>query len=148
MQQEPYINQLDNSKIEQLKTLDVTNFFLRFARALTSGDTKKIAQCWALPSIAIGDSFSMAMTTTTDVENLFAGVKQQYQSRGITEAKPVIQNLMWATEFIAVVDVRWPYIDNHGSEIGGESSIYTVKRDQTGEVKIICTLMKGTEKPH
>lgn len=144
MSQETYISQLDSSKIEQLKTLDVTNFFLRFARALMAGDIKKIAQCWALPSLAVGDSFSMAMTTTTDIETLFAGIKQQYQVRGIAEAKPIVQSLTWATELMAVVDIRWPYIDRHGAEIGAESSIYTVKRDETGEVKILCALMKGT----
>jgi hypothetical protein len=47
-----------------------------------------------------------------------------------------------------LADVRWPYINEKGVEHGAESSIYALKIDQSGEVKIVVVLMKGVEGRH
>ena len=43
----------------------------------------------------------------------------------------------------AVVDVRWPFMDIRGRDQGSESSVYTVKGDDSGEILLNVALMKA-----
>ena len=47
-----------------------------------------------------------------------------------------------------VVEVRWPYIDVSGDEIGAESSTYIVRREDDGEIMIRATIMQGEATRH
>ena len=86
--------------------------------------------------------------TRGEVEDFFAGAKQQYNARGIVDTRPDILRLEWLTDRIAVVEVRWPYIDVSGDEIGAESSTYIVRREDDGEYMFRATIMQGEATRH
>ncbi|HET8580777.1 MAG TPA: hypothetical protein VFL31_07245 [Nitrospiraceae bacterium] len=70
------------------------------------------------------------------VKESFSGAKEQYNARGITDTRPDVFGLEWVTERIAIVDVRWPYLDERGKEVGEEASTYTLRRDDAGDLKL------------
>jgi hypothetical protein len=48
---------------------------------------------------------------------------------------------------VFLVDVRWPYLDAGGNEKGEESSTYTLRTDDTGELKLHVAVMRGARMP-
>jgi hypothetical protein len=53
--------------------------------------------------------------------------------------------LQWATKRTAIVEVRFPWIDAEGNEVGGEKSTYTLRRDDTGMLRARVVIMHGVE---
>jgi hypothetical protein len=125
----------------------VQDFLDRMGRALTAGDGKTIATMWGIPALVIGDAMVMAVTTAAEVEQFFGGAKDQYNERGITDTRAEILRLEWVTDRIVVVDVRWPYLDAQGREVGAESSTYTLRRDDRGKLELRVALMRGVAEP-
>jgi hypothetical protein len=41
------------------------------------------------------------------------------------------------------VEVRWPYLDEQGKEVGEETSTYALRRDETGILKLQTAIMHG-----
>jgi hypothetical protein len=123
----------------------VDDFFDHFARALGDGDAKAIAAMWETPGVLIGDQQVIAVNAPEEVEKLFSGAKEQYNKRGLMEARAEIVRLDWPTDRIATVEVRWPYIDQKGVEIGEESSTYTLRRDDADNLKLRAVVMHGAK---
>ena len=121
----------------------VQRFFDRFARALTAGDGRSIARMWSVPALVLGDTMVQAVGNYDEVERFFSGAKDQYNAQGITDTRAEVQRIEWLTRRIAVVDVRWPYLDAAGVERGQESSTYVLRRDDSGELKMQAILMRG-----
>ncbi len=128
-----------NSKIDAL----IFNFFQNLGEALSAGNLENIKKCWALPFYALGDRMVKSVNTTDDFNNFFSGTNKEYNKRGIAEARPEVVRTQWLTDQIVVVQVRWPYINRSGTEIGEESSAYTLKLDQNGKFKIHMVTMLG-----
>jgi hypothetical protein len=122
---------------------DVQEFLDGFARALTSGDGAAIAKMWGYPALVIADHDVRAITNENEVAEFFGGAKEQYNARGIIDTHADIQTLDWITERIALVDVRWPHLDATDRELGSESSTYTLRVDDDGELKLCVALMHG-----
>ena len=79
------------------------------------------------------------------VEQFFSGAKDEYNAKGITSTRAELQRIEWLTRRIAVVDVRWPWLDAAGVERGEESSTYVLRRDDSGELKLQAALMRGAK---
>ena len=127
---------------------DVQAFLDRMAKALTAGDGRTIATMWETPALVVGDDMLMAVRTAQEVERFFSGAKDQYNKMGITDTRADITRLTWATARIAIVQVRWPYLDARGEEVGEETSTYTLKRNQAGELKLCAAVMHGSAPKH
>jgi hypothetical protein len=125
----------------------VQEFLDRLAHALTRGDGRTVASMWAVPALVIGDDEIKAVSSLQEVELFFSGAKEHYNTRGITDTHADIQRLEWATDRIALVDVRWPYLDSRGNEMGEEASTYILKRDDAGDLKLHVALMRGASTP-
>jgi hypothetical protein len=115
----------------------------RFARALTAGDGKGAAAVWETPAFVMGAGMARAVSTDDEVVAFFSGAKEQYTSRGITDTRAEIERLDWVTEDLVVVDVRWPYLNAKGEEMGEERSTYTLMKGSGGELRIRSILMRG-----
>ena len=123
----------------------IQRFFDRFARAVTSGDGRSIARMWAVPALVVGDSMVQAVGSLDQVEEFFGGAREQYNARGIADTRAELQRVEWLTRRLAVVDVRWPYLDAQGVERGAETSTYVLRRDDSGELKLQAALMRGAK---
>lgn len=127
---------------ESARVQDLLN---RFARALTAGDGEGVADLWETPAFVIGSGMARAVSARAEVVEFFGGGKEQYNSLGITDTRAEIQRLDWVSEDLVVVDVRWPYLNAQGEEIGEERSTYTLLGDAQGQLKIRSVLMRGAQ---
>jgi hypothetical protein len=126
----------------------VQQFLDRFARALTAGDGKTIARMWETPAFVLGDQEAIGVTSAAELEKFFGGARDQYNARGITDTRAEIQKLSWLTDRLALVEVRWPYLDARGQELGEERSNYVLRLDDDGELKMRAAIMLGGSQPH
>ncbi len=118
-------------------------FLDRMGRAVTTGDGRTVATMWDTPALVLGDERVMAVSAAQEIEQFFGGAKEQYNAKGITDTRAEIVSLDWPTKRIAVVQVRWPYLDAKGSVRGEETSTYTLRRDESGDLKLRVALMHG-----
>lgn len=121
---------------------EVQEFLDRFARALTAGDGRGVAALWEAPAFVLGDE-AMPVASREEVERFFSGARSEYNARGVTDTRAEIVDLRWPNDRIALVEVRWPWLDAAGREKGSESSTYTLHRDAQGELKLRVAVMHG-----
>jgi hypothetical protein len=124
---------------------EVQTFLDGFARALTRGDAPGIASMWHVPAFVFGDDMTTPVHSRAQLEEFFGGAKGEYNDRGVTDTRAQITRLTELTDRIVSVDVRWPYLDAHGGEVGGESSTYLLRRDEDGAFAIVVAAMHGEE---
>ena len=118
----------------------------RLAHALTTGETRVVSALWETPALVASDDGVHAVGSREEVESFFAGVREQYRARGITDTRAEIQRLDWVSQRVALVEVRWPHLDARGEEVGAESSIYTLRRDDGGDLRLRVAVVRGAER--
>jgi hypothetical protein len=121
---------------------EVQDFLERMARAVTTGDGDTISTMWETPALVLGEQV-IAVSSAKEVEQFFSGAKEQYNARGITDTRPEIIRLDWSTDRIAFVTVQWPYLDASGSTHGSETSTYTLRRDDHGQLRVRVAVTHG-----
>jgi len=102
-----------------------------------------VVSLWQVPAFVLGDADDRAVGSNQEIEQFFGGAKQRYNEQGIMSTRAEIGTLQWLTERIAIVQVRWPYLDAQGHEVGEETSTYTLRRDEEGELRLRVTVMHG-----
>ena len=125
---------------------EVQQFLDRFAEALTSGDVDTLVSLWQVPACVVDQTGVKVVTSNEEIEQFFAGAKKTYNDQGITDTRAEIGELRWANARIAIVEVRWPYLDAQGQEVGDETSTYTLRRDEDDELRLRVTVMHGASK--
>ena len=141
---------LQNTNIESRQKLEAKNFLvkdflLHFSHALAAGNMQAITQMWGVPSYIIGNEIVMALTSQQDLQKLFASSKEQSKSRGIASTHPSIQKIEWVNVNLAMVNVCWSYLDSSSNQLAEEIATYTLKMDESGEIKIYVALMHGSK---
>ncbi len=127
---------------------EVQDLLDRLAQALTTGDGRAVAQLWAAPALVVHDEAVVAVGSLDEIAAFFGGVKEQYMARGIVDTHGDIIRLAWMTDRIVMVDVRWPYHDASGHEVGYELSTYTLRRDDAGALKVQAVVLRGASQAH
>lgn len=120
----------------------------RLARAVAAGDGKAAAALWDVPALVLGDNEARAISSPAEIEQFLGGAKAQYNAQGITHTRPEIRDLRWLTPLISLVQVRWPWLDDKGVEMGQETSTYILRRDATGALRLHAAIMNRASKPH
>ena len=115
------------------------------ARAVTTGHGEGAAECWAVPAFVIGDEHEQTVSTLQAVAQFYDGARELYNARGIGDTRPELQALDWLGESMALVEVRWPWLDAQGEEAGSETSTYLFKRDRSGELKLRVAMLHGAQ---
>ena len=126
--------------------LGVQEFLDGMGQALTAGDAEAVADMWQAPAYVLGDDLAQTVMEHAELVQFFSGAREQYNARGITDTHPDIVRLDEITDRIVCVRVRWPWIDDKGREIGGETSTYTLRRDGGEEWKVRIAVMHGADR--
>jgi hypothetical protein len=121
----------------------IQEFLDRYAAALAAGDGKAIAALWEMPALVVDDHGVIPVGEAEEVERFFTAAHADYIARGITGARAEIVRLEWATDRIAQVDVRWSQLDASGHERGHESTTYTLRRDDAGDLRLRCAVTRA-----
>lgn len=127
---------------------EIQDLLNTIARAITAGDGETVAKLYEVPAFVVGDMMAIAVESHEQVAAFYAGGKEQYNQRGITDTRADIIDIEKLGEKTIQVQVRWPYLDDAGKEVGGEKSDYILRRDDNGKLRIRAVLMRGEEKRH
>lgn len=130
-------------EIRGTKREDPELFLERYGRALVTGDVEALADMWETPALVIADAGVLPVTTREEIVAFFTKAKASYEAQGVVTTEAQVLRLEWLTERIATVEVRWPYVDAQGRETGGESSTYTLRRDESGALRLRVAIMQG-----
>jgi hypothetical protein len=125
----------------------VQAFLDQLARALTSGDTVRVGTMWCTPAFVIGDEMTKVVANREEIERFFGDAKSEYERQGITDTRAEIQGVQWLSDCIAIVSVRWPWMDASRSEVGSESSTYVLRKNEAGELKVCVSIAHGEAAP-
>ena len=111
---------------------NLTDFFDRYATALTCGDISAIANCYALPGMVVADSYSFTFASPAAVALSFLGAAPAYSEQQIVAAHAQLRDVQWLSEVLAMVAVEWEYLDSSGNAVLGESYRYLLRVDENG----------------
>lgn len=125
--------------------LGVQEFLDAMGVAVTAGDGEAIAEMWETPAFVLSEEMADSIDDPKELAMFFSGAKAQYNARGIADTRAEIVRLDEISDRIVSVRVRWPWLDAQGREVGGETSTYTLKRDDGGEWKLRIAVMHGPE---
>jgi hypothetical protein len=135
----PSLDDHDEGEAEVQEVLEA------LARAVTTGNGEGAAECWAVPAFVIGDEHEQAVSSLAGVAQFFGGARELYNARGIGDTRPELQAVDWLGESMALVEVRWPWLNAEGEEAGSETSTYLLKRDRSGELKLRVAMLHGAQ---
>lgn len=88
----------------------------------------------------------MPVETDRKVEEFFFGAKKQYNDRGIVGTRAEIQGIENLNGKIVLVTARFPWLDASGKEKGGETSTYTLRRDNDGKLRIRSSICRARKR--
>lgn len=121
----------------------VQQYFDRYAKAMTTGDTKTMAKLWGVPAFVIGPNEARAVQSESEVEQFFGEAKEMYNERGIVDTRAEIVDLDWVGNDLVIATVRWPYQDLNQLTVGEETSSYTLLRGEDGGFKLRVITLRG-----
>ena len=111
---------------------NLTDFFGRYAVALTTGDVVAVAGCYALPGMVVADSYSFTFSTPAAVALSFLGAAPAYRDQQIVAAHAQLCDVQRLSDVLALVAVQWEYLDSSGNAVPGESFSYLIRSDADG----------------
>jgi hypothetical protein len=119
----------------------LADFFGRYGAALTSGDVVAIAGCHALPGMVVADSYSFTFSSPAAVALSFLGAAPAYQEQQIVAAHAQLLDVQRLTDVLAMVAVRWEFLDSAGRAVPGEGFRYLIRADAGGPqiITVIAT---------
>lgn len=117
----------------------------RIAAAVTAGDGAAAASCWATPAFIVSDEHEQVVQSSQEIAAFFGGAKQQYNQQGIRDTRAEVERMEWIGERLALVTVRWPWLDADQREVGAETSTYLLRRSGDGEFKFRIAIMHSPQ---
>jgi hypothetical protein len=114
----------------------------RLGQALSTGDVKGVASCWAVPSLVLSENGATPVAALSEVETFFAQAIEWYRSRGLVSTKPEVERIERLSDRLSAVDVRWPAFDSAGREQAAERSHYLLQRGDDGQPRIRVALTR------
>lgn len=129
---------------DSIQTPEPVQAFLdQLARAVTSGDTVRVGTMWCMPAFVIGDEMTKVVANREEIERFFGGAKSEYERQGITDTRAEIEGVQWLSDRIAIVSVRWPWMDASRNEVGSESSTFVLRKNEAGELNVCVSIAHG-----
>ena len=126
----------------------VQHFLDRLGQALTAGRGDVVAKMWEVPALVVDDRGVIAVATEAEVASFFGSAAGQYHALGIVDTRAHILREDWITARIVNVDVRWPWLDAAGHELGWEISTYTLRVDDAGRLRLRVAILHGERALH
>lgn len=118
-------------------------FLERYARALSEANLTAIADCWAMPSLVVGDDGAQAIHSMDEVTDHFAPAIERYHAHGIITTRARLEQAQVLSERIAALDVRWSDFDTSGIEHEGSRNRYLVRLEDDGHLRIHVSVARG-----
>jgi hypothetical protein len=108
---------------------------------VSAGDLPKIAACWEVPALVLGDQEAVAVGGLGEVEAFFGRAVEAYRSQGLFSTTPELEQVDTLSDRLAAVDVRWAALDKAGVDQSSERSHYIlhVGDDHQPRIRVALT---------
>jgi ketosteroid isomerase-like protein len=116
--------------METAETTVLSDFFERYATAMTANDMATVAACYAMPGMVVADDSTFTFATPAAVETAFSGAVQTYHEKGLVAARAEVLDVQWLTSALALTRVTWEYLDRNGGAVPGETYRYLMRMVQ------------------
>ncbi|HWA01771.1 MAG TPA: hypothetical protein VG841_15795 [Caulobacterales bacterium] len=130
---------------QDVDTVGLQDFLDAMGSALVAGDDAAAAALWEMPAYAVSPDMAHVIHSQAQLQLMFAAARERYYARGVTDTQPEIVRLDEINDQIVMVRVHWPWIDGKGRIVGGETSTYTLQRDDEGDWKVRVAVAHGAE---
>jgi hypothetical protein len=111
-------------------------FLVRYGEALSAGDLKAISGCYAVPSLVLSDTGSVAIAAREEIEAAFDGAAERYRAQGLVAVRPTLVASETLSERLVSVDVRWDYLDEQGRSAQQNGYRYVLRLEDEASPKI------------
>lgn len=112
----------------------------RLGDAISNGDAKGVAECWAVPALALADEGARPVTSEQQIVEFFEQSIAAYRKQGIVTAKGELLSSHPISDRLMAIEVRWPGYDKDGVERNLGPSVdrshYIVWRDDDGQWRV------------
>ncbi|MEO5692621.1 MAG: hypothetical protein ABIQ72_05820 [Usitatibacter sp.] len=124
---------------------EVQIFLDQFALAVSENDGKTATQLWESPAIVLGDTMAMQVQSDAAVRKMFGSAKKMMDEMGVAETRAEILGLESLTPKVVMVTAHFDWINGAGEQVGGESTTFTLRRDNSGSLRVKSSVMHGQE---
>jgi len=111
---------------------DIDDFFIRYGRALATGDLPAIGGAYAYPSLEVTRRGNVVIADAAEMEARFDGEADRSAAAGMTQALPTVLGASSSDDGLRTVDVSWNYRDDHGHEKGADTFRYVLVDTEAG----------------
>ena len=122
---------------------EVQDLLDQLARAATKGDGEAVAALWEPPALVISAERVIAVRSRIEIAQFLHAARDQYTARGIVDTRADLLDLDRIGDRIVVATVKWPHLDARARELGAETADYTLRRDDSGKLKVCSVLVRG-----
>lgn len=117
----------------------VEEFFVRYGKALASGDLSGISGSYAEPAFLLSDRGGRPLTRA-GIEADYDGAAEQHQAEGLVGAVPTVVALDRLSVTLVSADVHWDYVDADGRSGAQDGYRYILRVDDGGEPRIATVI--------
>lgn len=114
----------------------INELFTEYATGIETGDTKRVANCFAQPCTFITDEGSVVYTSLAKLEGTINQGKRFYKKHHVTTAYPDIRNKRFLSERLVQVRIWWQYLDEQSKMVYQCEYYYIIRLDEEQEWKI------------
>jgi hypothetical protein len=122
----------------------VEAFFIRYGKALASGDLPGISGCYEEPAFVLSDQGGRPLTRA-EIEANFDGAAEQHRAEGLVGAVPTVVALEDLSATLVSVDVHWDYVDAEGQPAVEDGYRYVLRAEDGAEPQI-CNVIVTPER--
>jgi hypothetical protein len=117
---------------------EIDDYLTRYAQTLTRFDATAGADLWAEPGMIVDDRFSGVLE---DRASMARGLEQSYplyRALGLASVGHELLSHVPLTGAIALLHVRWLFLDEAGLLLTDSTAYYVVRRDDDGLHACVC----------
>ena len=114
--------------------------FAHFADALSRLDTKTMAYLYAMPCTLLSDDSTTVFSEPAKLEGFFNRGAAVYRQLGVAQVRCDIWSRQAWTDKMALVKVKWHYLDKSGNGIYSCDYQYIIKLNQENRPGIVMSV--------
>jgi hypothetical protein len=123
--------------------VQIQAFLERYARALNEADLDVIADCWAIPGLAVTDAGAQSVVSSDGIKSRYSQALAKYHAQGLVMTKPQLEQAQTLSDRITAIDVRWVDFDASGAERAGERNRYLLRVGEDGQLRMHVSITRA-----
>lgn len=117
---------------------EIDDYLARYAQTVTRFDATAAAELWAEPGVIVDDRFSGVLDDRTSMARGLEQSYPLYRALGLSTVDYELLSSTSLTGAIALLHVRWLFLDADGALLTDSVAYYIVRKDEDGPHACVC----------